>query len=137
MKKSISFIFLLFLFSCDIKPKLKSHTIKQYSKLITGKYNLLNSKNAGIEFVSSNIALWRNEFHNNDPDTLRIKWIDDETFLTIQMERNNNDCPPRVEVYKVESLKRNKLILVSIWTGWGKAKDEKLIFKKNKLNEVN
>lgn len=101
-----------------------------YSKLLKGKYVLDESDCAGFEFVNSRTVLWTNEIQCDYPDTLKIKWIDNKTFLTIQTTRSSEECPPKVDLYKLVSLEQNTLTLKSIWTGWNEFKDEELILTK-------
>lgn len=101
-----------------------------YSQLLKGKYVLAESNCAGFEFVNSKTVLWTNEIQCDYPDTLKIKWIDNKTFLTIQTTKSTEVCPPKVDLYKLVSLEQNTLTLKSIWTGWNEFKDEELILKK-------
>ena len=53
-----------------------------------------------------------------DPQTLKITWLDQRTFFTRSTERDQPNCPPRVDVYQVVSYDGRKLVLKSFWAGW-------------------
>lgn len=58
-----------------------------------------------------------------DPLLLRVKWLDDKTFILIEKVQINNISPPRTYLYRVKSYKKNGVDLTDIWTGWGDYKD--------------
>lgn len=71
-----------------------------YSKKLSGKFILKGSEYAGFDFRNKKKVYWTNELIPHDPDELQIKWIDGNTFLTIA-DRVEEQCPPRISVYKV------------------------------------
>jgi hypothetical protein len=99
-----------------------------YSKLISGRFILSASHCAGFNFINKTHALWTNEIACNYPDTLKIRWLDNATFMTRSTTRNGEKCPPVVDIYKVTFFDGKRLTLKSIWTGWNDAKDELLEF---------
>ncbi|MBG9378800.1 hypothetical protein I5907_21400 [Panacibacter sp. DH6] len=103
-------------------------TIKSnsFAHAVSGHFILTESNCAGLNFINNDIVLWTNEIACNDPDTLKIRWLSDSTFMTRSTLRIDKSCPPRVDIYKVVSFDRKHLTLKSIWTGWNEAKDENL-----------
>lgn len=97
---------------------------------LVGRFILKDANCAGFEFKSKTQALWRNEIACQAPTELRLRWIDKETFATIHTESDNEECPPRVEIYKVVSYDGKKLTLKQIWTGWNDFPDDTSIFNK-------
>ena len=80
---------------------------------------------AGIEFSKDSLsAKWRNEIEcqRNDKTVShwRVIWIDDDDFILVQRDRNNETSSTSNMLYKVKSLKKNRIVLVDYWTGWGK-----------------
>ena len=106
----------------------KADTIKSnnFIHTVSGHFVLAESNCAGFNFINRDIVLWTNEIACNDPDTLKIRWLSDSTFMTRSTLRINESCPPRVDIYKVVSFDGMHLNLKSIWTGWNDAKDESL-----------
>lgn len=100
------------------------------SKLPKGKFTLKGSECAGFNFIDDKTVLWTNEMFCNDPDTLKIRWIDKTNFITRTPDAKKKDCPPKVSYYQIVSFDGRKLILKEIWTGWGDYKDEILEFIK-------
>jgi hypothetical protein len=103
-------------------------TIKSnnFAFTVSGHFILKESNCAGFNFISKDVVLWTNEIACNDPDTLKLRWLSDSTFMTRSTLRINNDCPPNVDIYKVVSFDGKHLILNSLWTGWNDNKDETL-----------
>jgi hypothetical protein len=103
-------------------------TIKNnnFAHTVSGHFILNESNCAGFNFINKDIVLWTNEIACNDPDTLKLRWLSDSTFMTRSTLRINNNCPPRIDIYKVVSFDGKHLILNSIWTGWNDNKDETL-----------
>lgn len=115
----------------DDKRKIESFietkdTEENYSNKISGRFILKESSCAGFDFVNKNEVLWTNEIACFDPDTLKIRWLDNETFIARSTQRVNQGCPPRVDIYKVVSFDGRHLILNSIYTGWNDSGDSKL-----------
>jgi len=65
-----------------------------------------------------------------DPDTMRLKWIDEHTFVTTFTKNIEEGCPPRNWVRKIESYDGHKLVIKNFWTGWGESKDDSEVFYK-------
>ncbi|MEN9997500.1 MAG: hypothetical protein RI922_490 [Bacteroidota bacterium] len=101
-----------------------------YSKLLKGKYTLRGADWAGFEFMKRNTATWTNELFPNDPDTLRINWINNSTFVATFVSGTIDECPPNVWIKQVVSLDGKKLQLQEINTSWVDAKEEVLTFVK-------
>lgn len=96
---------------------------------------LKDAECAGLHFVSPNLVLWTNETDCLHPDTFNLKWIDDSTFMAKDIRPLNEDCPPKVFLYKLVSFDGRRLILKDIWTGWNNLKDETLEFIKDESPE--
>ena len=101
-----------------------------YSKLLKGKYTLRGADWAGFEFMKGNTATWTNELFPNDPDTMRINWINNNTFVATFVSGLREDCPPNVWIKQVVSLEGKKLKLQEINTSWVDVKEEVLTFVK-------
>lgn len=101
-----------------------------YAIVLKGKYVLDKSKCAGFTFLSRTTVLWTNEIVCNDPDTLTITWIDNNTFITRERNRVSSNCPPKVEIYRVINLNNDHLVLKEYWIGWGK--DQAVILRLHK-----
>jgi len=103
-------------------------TIKSnnFAHTVSGHFILNESNCAGFNFINKDIVLWTNEIACNDPDTLKLRWLSDSTFMTRTTLRINQSCPPRVDIYKVVSFDGKHLTLKSVWTGWNDLKDEDL-----------
>ena len=95
---------------------------------ISGRFILAQSNCAGFNFIDSITVLWTNEIACNDPDTLRIHWLDNVTFLTKDIVQTNEHCPPKVDIYKVVAFDGKHLTLKSFATGWNDSKNENLDF---------
>lgn len=91
---------------------------------IQGRFVLKGSHSAGFDFVSPTTVLWTNERFPFEADTLKIRWINDSTFLTRSTDRWNEQCPPIVSVYQVIFYDGHKLVLNDIWTGWNEFDDD-------------
>jgi hypothetical protein len=89
-----------------------------YAKLLKGKYILRGADWAGFEFMKGNRATWTNELFPNDPDTMRINWINNNTFVATFISGLTEDCPPNVWIQQVVSLKgKNSNFKKSILAG--------------------
>ena len=106
----------------------KADTINSidFAYRVSAHFILTESNCAGFNFISSDKVLWTNEIACNDPDTLKLRWLSDSTFMTRSTMKINEKCPPVVDVYKVVSFDGKQLILKDIWTGWNDFKDETL-----------
>ena len=109
--------------------KLHAQTLES-NTVLNGRYVLQGASCAGFNFIDSKTVLWTNEIACNDPDTLRLTWVDASTFMTRTKEMTNKDCPPSVSLYKIVSISGNKLVLKDIWTGWNDSKSKILVFNK-------
>ncbi len=99
-----------------------------YSGIISGRFILAESGCAGFDFINKNIVLWTNEIACFDPDTLRLRWLGNTTFMTKSIKRINENCPPRINIYEVVSFNGTNLVLNSISTNWSDSEDSKLEF---------
>ena len=108
----------------------KMSNADKFSNAISGRFIMAKSNCAGFNFIDKNLVLWTNEIACNDPDTLKIRWLDSSTFLTRSTVRINESCPPRVDIYKVVYFDGRHLTLKSIWTGWNDSNDDNLEFNK-------
>lgn len=101
-----------------------------YAKLLKGKYILRGADWAGFEFMKGNRATWTNELFPNDPDTMRINWINNNTFVATFISGTIDDCPPNVWIKQVVSLEGKKLKLREINTSWVDLEEDVLTFVK-------
>ena len=79
---------------------------------------------AGIEFSKDSLsAKWRNEIEcqRNDKTVShwRVIWLDNDDFILVQRDKHNETSSPGNMVYKIKSLKKNRITLLDYWTGWG------------------
>jgi|GEM_PF-4181846 len=86
---------------------------------------------AGLKFNSENSATFINEI-GCSPWELRIKWIDDKKFYTVEKERKDPNLPPRVMIFEILNYDGKTLKLKEYWTGWGDLKDEVVVYRKEK-----
>lgn len=101
-----------------------------YAKLLKGKYILRGADWAGFDFMKGNRATWTNELFPNDPDTMRINWINNNTFVATFISGLTEDCPPNVWIKQVVSLEGKKLKLREINTSWVDLEEDVLTFVK-------
>lgn len=114
---------------------IKTHlaqTKTDYAKVLKGKYVLAGANYAGYKFIDAKTISWTNEMFPMDPDTLSLKWIDENTFMTKSRKRANKNCAPAVSILKVISYSNGKLVLKDYWTGWNDRKDEVNTFHQSK-----
>lgn len=117
--------------SDSFQTKVETETKNiNFSKVLKGKYILDGADYAGFEFIDDKTISWTNEMFPMDPDTMRLKWIDEHTFVTTFTQNIEKGCPPRNWVRKVKSYDGHKLVIRKYWTGWGESKDESEIFYK-------
>ncbi len=83
---------------------------------------------AGLSFSRNgkDAAMYAELGQCQDPLQLRVKWLDDKTFILIEKVRLNETSPPRSFLYKVKSINQDCVQLTEIWTGWGDSKDDTL-----------
>lgn len=87
--------------------------------------DLPDTECAGLSFDKNgkDAAMYAEIGQCQDPLLLRVKWLDDKTFILIEKVRINNISPPQTYLYRVKSYKKNGIDLTDIWTGWGDHKD--------------
>ena len=83
---------------------------------------------AGLSFSKNgkDVAMYAELGQCQDPMPLRVRWLDDKTFILIEKVRLNETSPPRSFLYKVKSINQDYVELTWIWTGWGDSKDDTL-----------
>ena len=83
---------------------------------------------AGLSFSKNgkDAAMYAELGQCQDPMPLRVRWLDDKTFILIEKVRFNETSPPRSYLYKVKSINPDYVELIQIWTGWGDSKDDTL-----------
>lgn len=117
----------------DIYPEQSSASSKKdYAKILKGKFILESSDYAGYHFIDTKTISWTNEMFPMDPDTLHLKWIDENTFITKSIKRTDKNCAPAISILKVVSYDGYKLVLKDYWTGWNDRKDELNTFHQSK-----
>ncbi|GAB2829673.1 hypothetical protein [Ferruginibacter profundus] len=97
---------------------------------ISGRFILAQSNCAGFNFINNTTVLWTNEIACDDPDTLKIHWLDNTTFMTKTTVRIDQNCPPKIDIYNVVSFDGKHLGLKSAATGWNDSADVILDFTK-------
>jgi hypothetical protein len=90
-----------------------------FATKISGRFVMEDTKCAGFNFISPTLVTWTNEIDCLNPDTLKIRWLDNATFYTQDIVQLNEKCSPRVWIYQVVSFDGLHLSLKDIWTGWG------------------
>ena len=115
---------------------------ENFATKISGRFVMKDANCAGLNFISPTLVTWTNEIDCWHPDTLKIRWLDNATFYTQDIVRQNENCPPRVSIYRVVSFDGLHLTLKDIWTGWGYTtkvdkieKDERLDFIKREIKD--
>lgn len=83
---------------------------------------------AGLSFSKNgkDAAMYAELGQCQDPLHLRVRWLDDKTFILIEKVRLNETSPPRSFLYKVKSINQDYVQLTEIWTGWGDSRDDTL-----------
>jgi hypothetical protein len=83
---------------------------------------------AGLSFSKNgkDAAMYAELGQCQDPLPLRVRWLDDKTFILIEKVRISNMSSPRSFLYKVKSINKDYVQLTQIWTGWGDLKDDTL-----------
>lgn len=83
---------------------------------------------AGLSFSKNgkDAAMYAELGQCQDPLHLRVRWLDDKTFILIEKVRLNETSPPRSFLYKIKSVNQDYVQLTEIWTGWGDSKDDTL-----------
>ena len=104
---------------------------QSFKQALTGKRLILKGNQcSGWQFKDASTALRYDEMicsrGSGEPSfEVRVLWITQDQFLFVEssQESGNPGCPPRIWLYKVESLASSKATLREIWLGWGKGKD--------------
>lgn len=103
---------------------------QSFQQALAGKRLVLKGAQcAGWEFKDASTALRYDEMvcsRGGEPSfQTRVLWITKDQFLLIESSREsaNPNCPPRIWMYRVESLSASKAALKETWLGWGKGKD--------------
>ena len=52
-----------------------------------------------------------------------VRWISEDTFYTTQKGRDSEGRPPRIGIYRVEKIVKDKILLRTISTTWPESKD--------------
>ena len=80
---------------------------------------------AGLAFSKNgkDAAMYAEIGQSQDQLPLRVRWLDDKTFILIEKVRKNDISPPRTYLYRVKSYQKNGVELTNISTGWGDHKD--------------
>jgi hypothetical protein len=96
---------------------------ENFPKKLSGKFIMKGATCAGLNFISPTRASWTNEMDCH-PDTLRLSWINNVTFMTRLIDMRKG-CPPTIWMYHVVSFDEKKLILREINTGWYDSKESR------------
>lgn len=86
---------------------------------------------AGFTFLNDGeTVLWHGAIDplcsNEVAHKMRIKWLDNQTFVLIDKNQNEEtQCPPRNNIYRVISADNKKVVLEEVWTGWNDFPNEK------------
>lgn len=104
--------------------------VENFATKISGRFVMKDAKCAGFNFISPTRVTWTNEIDCGNPDTLKIRWLDNATFYMQDIVRINENCPPRVWIYQVVTFDGFHLTLKDIWTGWKENTDERTEFTK-------
>ncbi len=110
---------------------VNAQTKKAASQKPSGMYIMEGATCAGLKFNSDTSATFINEI-GCSPWELRVKWIDDKKFFTVEKERTDPKLPPRVMIYEILSFDGKTLKLKEYWTGWGDLKDEVIVYIREK-----
>lgn len=90
-----------------------------------GHFILKGATCAGLEFTAKDdVVNFYADLECGYPAKFRIHWLDKDTFVLKDIDRINEDCPPRVYIYRVVSYVNGNLKLEELWTGWGEYKKE-------------
>ena len=113
------------IFSCALLMLGQTSAQAGYKESLSNSRLIMDGAScAGIEFSKDSLsAKWRNEIECQRNDKLvshwRVIWLDDDDFILVQRDKNNKTSPPGNILYKVKSLKNNRIVLIDYWTGWG------------------
>ncbi|MBS1520604.1 MAG: hypothetical protein JST50_06380 [Bacteroidetes bacterium] len=130
VSKNYTFYYMKYLFFISIMLVGVVHGQNLQYTTLKGRYIMKDSQCAGFDFIDSKTVLWYNELTCQYADTLRIKWIDKDTFITREKRRRNKTSPPRVEVYRIIKNDGKQVVIKSFWTGWNDFPDDLLTFIK-------
>jgi len=121
--KTLQFIFFILIISLGCFSQTKN------AKKPSGMFLMADAKCAGMRFNNDDSITFINEIACM-PWELRAQWLDNKTFITVEKEKVQENCPPRVDVYKIISFDGKNLKLKSYSTGWGKQTEEIIRLKK-------
>ena len=112
-----------------------------YSQVLKGKRLFLDLSQSseektctGFTFLDDGkTVLWHGDHisvcGNDVAPKMRIQWIDNNSFVLIDKNQNEEqNCPPRNYIYKVVSVDNKKVVLEEVWTGWNEYPNEKIIY---------
>ncbi|MDH2020905.1 hypothetical protein N5J44_17275 [Acinetobacter ursingii] len=109
--------------------RVLKRNISKKGSVKTRQHNALNPYSSSALSFSKNgkdAAMYAELGQCQDPLHLRVRWLDDKTFILIEKVRLNETSPPRSFLYKVKSINQDYVQLTEIWTGWGDSKDDTL-----------
>lgn len=113
------------LFSCSVV------NATDYKAILTGKTLVMDGANCAGISLKKNSGL-SGEIGNAQACSVdlpaRLRWVDESTFMLVEKNRTNESNPPRVYLYKVKSLKGDKVVLNELWTGWNNLPDDETTY---------
>ncbi|MGI8669044.1 MAG: hypothetical protein ACR2J3_04250 [Aridibacter sp.] len=101
------------------KKKQVKQPNQNSTPILKGHFVLKGATCAGFEFTDTDVVNFYADLNCGNPTKLRIYWLEKDTFVLKDIDRINEECPPRVYIYRVRSYVNENLILAEIWTGWG------------------
>jgi hypothetical protein len=105
-----------------------------YAKALAGKRLVMEETAcAGLAFTGKDVVEMYAELECSrgwEPTVEgRVRWVAPDVFVVIATKRDDEKCPPRNWVYKVESLTAKTVRLRDVWTGWGRLDDSVVDYK--------
>lgn len=125
--KVSKFIFSLALLSVGLGANAES--VK--NQLLGKKLTIDGASCAGLSFSKNgkDAFMYDEAGFTCEPNlNLRVRWLDDKTFILFEKDRTNDISPPRAFLYQVQKANNLKVTLSEIWTGWNQYPDEKVIY---------
>lgn len=101
-----------------------------YAQRLKGKYIIDGAHYAGFDFVDAKTIGWTNELFPNDPDTMRLDWINKNTFVCTFNRASDTNCRPMTWIQQIVSLEGSKLKMKEINTGWNSSYENVQLFFK-------
>lgn len=122
MKKYLLISMLLF---CSMASAIDYKTALNGKKLV-----MTNASCAGISLKKdSGLSSEMGNTQSCKVDLpVRLRWLDESTFMLVEKNQINEKSPPRVFLYKVKKLQGNKVVLSEIWTGWNSFPDDETTY---------